>query len=135
MRLVFPLMIGVAALGACTHQSDRVSATPPTVSYRITGSDISQANLSANQYCQRYGASGQYQGLQQAPSGTVAVYTCTGPAVSSGSSIAPSPYAAAPAPYAPSAVPGEACADMLHQGRPGGSDYHGPPVAGCTPTQ
>jgi hypothetical protein len=23
------------------------------------------------------------------------------------------------------------CADMLHQNRPGGSDYHGPPVAGC----
>ncbi len=23
------------------------------------------------------------------------------------------------------------CADTLHQDRPGGSDYHGPPVAGC----
>lgn len=23
------------------------------------------------------------------------------------------------------------CADALHQNRPGGSDYHGPPVAGC----
>jgi len=23
------------------------------------------------------------------------------------------------------------CADTLHQNRPGGSDYHGPPVAGC----
>jgi predicted small secreted protein len=26
---------------------------------------------------------------------------------------------------------GEGCADALHQNRPGGSDYHGPPVAGC----
>ena len=25
------------------------------------------------------------------------------------------------------------CADALHQDRPGGSDYHGPPVAGCPP--
>jgi hypothetical protein len=25
------------------------------------------------------------------------------------------------------------CADPLHQNRPGGSDYHGPPVAGCRP--
>ena len=25
------------------------------------------------------------------------------------------------------------CADFLHQDRPGGSDYHGPPVAGCRP--
>jgi len=23
------------------------------------------------------------------------------------------------------------CADAFHQSRPGGSDYHGPPVAGC----
>lgn len=23
------------------------------------------------------------------------------------------------------------CADAAHQNRPGGSDYHGPPVAGC----
>lgn len=23
------------------------------------------------------------------------------------------------------------CADSLHQNRPGGTDYHGPPVAGC----
>ncbi|HZS83960.1 MAG TPA: hypothetical protein VFA50_13880 [Stellaceae bacterium] len=23
------------------------------------------------------------------------------------------------------------CADFLHQDRPGGSDYHGPPVPGC----
>ena len=26
------------------------------------------------------------------------------------------------------------CADALHQNRPGGSDYRGPPVAGCRPT-
>ena len=25
----------------------------------------------------------------------------------------------------------EGCADMLHQDRPGGSDYQGPPVPGC----
>lgn len=48
MRQIFPLMIGLAALGACTHQSDRVNATPPSVSYRVNGSDISQASLSAS---------------------------------------------------------------------------------------
>jgi predicted small secreted protein len=26
---------------------------------------------------------------------------------------------------------GEGCADAMHQDRPGGTDYHGPPVAGC----
>jgi hypothetical protein len=32
---------------------------------------------------------------------------------------------------APAPSPHVQCADWLHQGRPGGSDYHGPPVAGC----
>ena len=129
MRPVFPLLLALAALGACTHQSDRVSATPPSVSYRVTGSDISQANLSANQYCQRYGSGAQYQGLQPTSTGNVAVYNCVGPAAMSGSSVAPDPYAAGTVP------PAEACATLLHQDRPGGSDYRGPPNAGCTPTQ
>lgn len=30
-----------------------------------------------------------------------------------------------------SAAPHPKCADFFHQDRPGGSDYHGPPVAGC----
>ncbi len=28
-------------------------------------------------------------------------------------------------------APARQCADALHQNRPGGSDYRGPPVAGC----
>jgi hypothetical protein len=35
------------------------------------------------------------------------------------------------APTAPAPSSHVQCADWLHQGRPGGSDYHGPPVAGC----
>jgi len=30
-----------------------------------------------------------------------------------------------------SRVPHVPCADFLHRDRPGGSDYHGPPVPGC----
>ena len=30
-----------------------------------------------------------------------------------------------------SRAPRVPCADFLHQDRPGGSDYHGPPVSGC----
>jgi hypothetical protein len=36
------------------------------------------------------------------------------------------------APAAPQAV--VRCADLLHQNRPGGSDYDGPPVPGCRRT-
>jgi peptidoglycan hydrolase-like protein with peptidoglycan-binding domain len=41
--------------------------------------------------------------------------------------------AAAPAAARTRAAPRRAvqCADFLHQDRPGGSDYHGPPVRGC----
>jgi hypothetical protein len=131
MRRAFILCAGLAVLGGCTvADHNRVVATspvPPTVSYRIAGNDISQASASAAQYCQRYGTGAQYQGLQASPSGNVAVYSCGGaPAALSGSSVAPygSPYAAAPAPAV-------LCADSLHQNRPGGTDYYGPPVAGC----
>ncbi len=126
MRHVLPLLLGLAALGACSSNSSApVSAAPPTVSYRVNGSDISQANLSASEYCRRFGTGAQYQGMQQTPSGTVASYSCTGPSIASGSSVPPEMTEAPPQP----------CADFLHQSRPGGSDYAGPPVAGCPPTR
>lgn len=37
----------------------------------------------------------------------------------------------APASAGKRQAPARQCADALHQNRPGGSDYHGPPVAGC----
>jgi hypothetical protein len=54
-------------------------------------------------------------------------------------SLAADKRAAGPPPPngAPPPVPNErpaphvACADWLHQDRPGGTDYHGPPVPGC----
>ena len=94
MRRALVVIAGLAALGGCSGADyNRVSATPPappTVSYRVAGSDISQASASAAQYCQRYGTGAQYQGLTVSPSGNVAVYTCNGPPVAtSGSSTAP----------------------------------------------
>jgi hypothetical protein len=38
--------------------------------------------------------------------------------------------AAAPK-LAPATAPHVQCADLLHQDRPGGTDYRGPPVPGC----
>ncbi len=104
------------------------SATPPTISYRVTGSDLSQANFSASQYCQRYGTGAQYQGLQQTPSGNVALYDCAGAMATQGSSVPSDPSEAGVAPA------GE-CGGFLHQDRPGGTDYAGPPVAGCPPSR
>jgi hypothetical protein len=141
MHRAIVLIAGLAALAGCSAADhNRVSSTPPTpptVTYRVVGNDISQANVSAAQYCQRYGTGAQYQGLQPSPSGNVALYTCNGPPVAtSGSSAAPynpqynSQYNSQyNAPYG--AAPIAQCADAMHQDRPGGSDYYGPPVPGC----
>jgi hypothetical protein len=89
MRPIIILAV-LAALGGCAvADHNRAAATPPTVSYRIAGNDISQANASAAQYCQRYGTGAQYQGLRASPSGNVAVYSCGAPVATSGSSVAP----------------------------------------------
>jgi len=102
MRSFVFLLAGLGALAACsTAERNEVSATPPvppSVSYRVTGTDISQANVSATAYCQRYGAGPVYQGLQSTPTGNVATYSCNGPPVAQSGSAAPPPYYGAPPP-------------------------------------
>src|SRR5260221_135998 len=89
-----PLLGALGVLAACAHESRPVSQSAPTVSYRIAGNDVSQANANAARYCQQYGASPQLQGIQQGPSGNVAVYSCAGAAGSTaGTPVAPA-YAA-----------------------------------------
>ena len=160
MRVALPLLAGVALLVACAPESRPVSQSAPSVSYRINGNDTSQANANAARYCQQYGGTAQLQGIQQSSSGNVAVFTCSGGAVSgttAGTGVAPAPAYAAPG-YAQPGQPGYAqpgyaqpgyaqpgygttvappvqCADFLHQDRPGGSDYHGPPVPECPPSR
>ncbi|HUK61039.1 MAG TPA: hypothetical protein VLV50_17555 [Stellaceae bacterium] len=125
MRSALLVLAGLGALAACTPtaEQNQVSATPPTppsVSYRVVGTDVTQANASAAAYCQRYGTGPVYRGSQTTPTGNVATYTCDGPPVAvSGSSVAPTP---------------QQCADVFHQNLPGGSDYEGPRDARCPPT-
>jgi hypothetical protein len=128
MRFTFPLLACVV-LAACGG-SRQVTSTPPTVSYQVTGNDVSQTNVQAQNYCARYNRAALFQGVQARPSGNVAVYSCEGPAASA---AAPAPLAGstvAPGPPTPLTA-GVQCADALHQDRPGGTDYHGPPVVGC----
>jgi len=97
------LLAACVGLAACTGSRDVSSSPPPTashkppptVSYKITGNNVSQANVKAEKYCARFGRSALFQGLQPAPSGKVAVYSCEGattaarePAPVAGSSIA-----------------------------------------------
>jgi len=129
-----PLLGALGVLAACAHESRPVSQSAPTVSYRIAGNDVSQANANAARYCQQYGASPQLQGIQQGPSGNVAVYSCAGAAGSSAGTAAAPAYIApgyAQPGYGNTVAPPVQCADALHQDRPGGTDYQGPPVPQC----
>lgn len=120
-------IVGCAALAGaaagCTTQPDAVSATPPTVSYRVNGNDISSANTQAADYCQRYNMAPQLQGVRNDGGGNLAHYTCVAGA---GTTAYPSSAYGAAVPPA-----GVKCADWWHQSRPGGTNYKGPPVPGC----
>jgi hypothetical protein len=136
MRATLSLLATAGLLAGCANQSaspQAVAAAPPSVSYQVYGSDVAQANAQADGYCQQYGMYANLQGVQPNGAQTIATYVCGGSRVSS----AAAPYGAPPPPYtaaAPNApMPGQVvrCADPLHQGLPGGTDYHGPPVPGC----
>jgi hypothetical protein len=113
---------------------------------------------SAAAYCQRYGKVAQLQSVQPPNAGNTAFYNCvstaptaygagpygTAPTQVYQTQTYPAPiyqppgpvYGTAPVYNGPtynggSAAPVVRCADPLHQDRPGGTDYRGPPVPGC----
>src|SRR5260370_35556582 len=103
-----PLLGALGVLAACAHESRPVSQSAPTVSYRIAGNDVSQANANAARYCQQYGASPQLQVIQQAPPGNLAVYSCAGAAGSTAGTTFSPAYAAPAYPQPGSTQPGHA---------------------------
>jgi hypothetical protein len=131
-------LTAIGALAGCAEPaSQQVAASPPTVSYRVAGSNMAQANADAGRYCAQYGMAARLNGTQPDGAGAVASYSCVGGAagaVYGSADIAPyAPSAYPPATYnAPAYGAAVQCADFLHQDRPGGSDYYGPPVPGCS---
>jgi hypothetical protein len=76
MRLAFPLLALLGLLAACSGSPPQVAASPPSVSYQVTGSDVGQAGVKAQHYCEQFGRSAQFEGVQTTPSGDLATYTC-----------------------------------------------------------
>jgi hypothetical protein len=75
MRIALALLAVPVLLAACSGPPE-ASASPPTVSYQVTGNDVGQAGVNAERYCNQYGRSAQFQGIQATGSGSVAVYSC-----------------------------------------------------------
>ena len=140
---VLPMLAAIGLLAGCASDSQPVSQSAPSVSYRVpANNDVSQANANAARYCEQYNTGAQLQAIQAGPSGNIAVYSCTGAPGAAAGSIATPAYAApgsAPPPgYAPqpgygATAPAVQCADPMRQDRPGGTDYYGPPVPECPP--
>ncbi|HEX6841497.1 MAG TPA: hypothetical protein VF113_08205 [Stellaceae bacterium] len=78
MRIAFALLVIPAALLAgCASGPPEAAAAPPTVSYQVTGNDVGQAGVNAEHYCNQFGRSAQFQGIQSTGTGNVAVYSCS----------------------------------------------------------
>jgi hypothetical protein len=65
------LLAIAGGLGACTA-SHTASPPPPTVSYRVSGADLTQANANAAQYCRGLGSNAVFLSLKDG----VATYNC-----------------------------------------------------------
>jgi len=135
MRAVLPLLTACAVLAACSSAQRPVSSAPPSVSYQVVGNNVAATNAQAQNYCAQYGHAAQYRGVEAVASGTAAVYTCDGPTLGAVGALPPGAAAGSTQPPGtvgpPTALAPVQCADALHQDRPGGTDYYGPPVAGC----
>lgn len=77
MRIAFALFVIPALLASCASGPPQAAAAPPTVSYQVTGNDIGQAGVNAEHYCNQFGRSAQFQGIQATGNGNVAVYSCS----------------------------------------------------------
>lgn len=116
--IILPLAVLGTVAACAANEPTPVDLSPPAISYRLNGDDVAAANVKATDYCGQYGLAPQLQAVEPRGSGKVAHYTCAGTA--SGG------YSYGTARRAP-----VKCADWLHQSRPGGSDYDGPPVPEC----
>src|SRR5262245_52660901 len=94
MRRLAVCILAIGSLAACTG-TQQVSSTPPTVSYnaptvsyQVTGGDLTEANRQAAAYCQRYGGTARVRSATS----TQAQYECLGTtAVAPATAVTPAP--------------------------------------------
>ena len=82
MRRAAPFVL-LLPLAGCAEAPD----VPPSVSYRVPGHNVAITGEEAQNYCLQFNRGARYQGVQETPTGLVAVYTCEAP----GEGTAPAP--------------------------------------------
>jgi hypothetical protein len=76
MRALLPLLAACVVLAGCSEAPQQINSSPPTVTYQVTGNDVSEANAEAQNYCARYNRHAVFEGVQATSWGKVAVYHC-----------------------------------------------------------
>ncbi len=107
MRIAHSLPLALAAAGlltACgpsttTRQvgSTPPVVTPPTVTYQVIGTDLTEANANAIAFCRQYGMGALSQGVTVRGSDNLATYSCSGQIAVGAMATVPAPMVVAPA--------------------------------------
>ena len=84
MRALLPLLAACVVLAGCSEAPQQINSSPPTVTYQVTGNDVSEANAKAQNYCAQYNRHALFEGVQATSWGKVAVYRCDSVAPSAG---------------------------------------------------
>jgi hypothetical protein len=68
--------LAIVVLAGCESRSAPADVTPPGISYRLSGSDMSAANRQADAYCQQYGKRATLDKVSPTGNDNVASYEC-----------------------------------------------------------
>ena len=83
LRTFLPLL-AACVLAGCSQAPPQIKSSAPTVTYQVTGNDVSEANAKAQNFCARYNTHALFEGVQATSWGKVAVYRCDSAAPGAG---------------------------------------------------
>ena len=84
MRTLLLVLAACVVLAACSQAPQQIKSSPPTVTHKVTGNDVSEANAKAQNFCARYNTHALFEGVQATSWGKVAVYRCDSAAPGAG---------------------------------------------------
>ncbi|MDB5408049.1 MAG: hypothetical protein JWL84_2961 [Rhodospirillales bacterium] len=76
MRVSAAVLLLIVGVAGCESRSAPNDATPPGISYRLSGSDMSTTNRQADGYCQQYGKRAVLDKVSPTGNDNVASYEC-----------------------------------------------------------
>jgi hypothetical protein len=76
MKAHAALIITICAIAGCQDRSAPPDTSPPGISYRLSGSDMSTTNRQADAYCRQYGKRAVLDKVSPTGNDSVASYEC-----------------------------------------------------------